>query len=308
MRLHCLSMSMIPGGNVAHVHSLRINSIHRKPKIAFATLSSTNKTPPNIINNQSKMTSFIRSKISIVAIAMSLVASSQAAYYLTTRARPSMSLDRMMYPRRESLFSREVIRGFDEMFDSMNTMMDFDDMFFGPLEMHKRLMSRSPSLLPGVPDASSLALRMPKQTYEIAQDEKQIQIKVEVPGTAEAGDINLQMDDENRLLTISGKTALEDNGVSVHSSFQRSFSMNPDIDTANISAHMEHGVLMITAPKFESVKPSVRRIDIVDADKDKVISGAGSGEVTHETDAPVLEKEAQKKQVADEAIIDLDME
>jgi HSP20 family molecular chaperone IbpA len=187
----------------------------------------------------------------------------------------------MMLPElsRQSFFSRDVaqvMRDFDEMFDSMTMMRDFEDVFYEPFAIQQRLMSRPSFLLPGAPDKASLALGVPKQTYEVSQDEKQIQIKVNVPGT-EASDVIVQMDEETRLLKISGKSIREDKGISVHSSFERTFSMNRDIDISQISARMENGALLIIAPKYDKVKDSMRRIDIVDAGSKSEVTGHVKG-------------------------------
>jgi HSP20 family protein len=251
-----------------------------------------------------KITSFLHSKVAIITVALSLATSVQAAYHLTLRSRPTMSLERMMFPRlnRQSLFSRDVgqvMREFDQLFDSMAA--------YEPLAMQQRLMSTPSYSLPGTFDVSSLALGMPKQTYEIAQDEKLVQIKVNLPGI-DPSDINLQVDEDNRLVKISGTSNHEDRGVSVHSSFERSFSLAPDVDTSNISAQMENGVLLISAPKKEGPKDSVRRISINTVSKDET-AGVDTEEGAHETEAPVHpKKDKDPKTYADDTVIDLDVQ
>jgi HSP20 family protein len=44
--------------------------------------------------------------------------------------------------------------------------------------------------------------------------------------------------------------------------FRRVFDLDPSIDTSKITARMEHGVLTLTLPKAEEVKP--RRIQVTD--------------------------------------------
>ncbi|KAL3779560.1 hypothetical protein HJC23_009612 [Cyclotella cryptica] len=256
-----------------------------------------------------KTTSIFHSKFFAIAVALSLGVSVQAAYHMAMRTRPSMSLGTMMLPKlsRQSFFSRDVaqvMRDFDEMFDSMAMMRDFDDMFYEPFAIQERLMSGPPYLLPSSPDKTSLALGLPKQTYEISQDEKQLQIKVNVPGT-EAGDVDVQFDEEKRLLKISGKSKREDKGISVHSSFERTFSMNRDIDTSNISARMENGGLLITAPKYDNVKESMRRIDIIDAGNTSEVTSHVNGKEGDGV-STVFTKESEAKAPADDTIIDLD--
>jgi HSP20 family molecular chaperone IbpA len=187
---------------------------------------------------------FLQSKARILAVAFSLVASVQAAYHMTTRStRPTLSLQRMIYPsyNRPSFFERDlaqVMRGFDQMFDSMAMMNRFDDMFYQPFPLVTRqlqLMNRQ-----SIPDV----LRVP---YEIAQDDKQAQIKISLLGI-EASDINLQVDQDKHLLTITGKSKHQENGFQSTTSFERSFTLTPDIDASNISAQLQNDVLLITAP------------------------------------------------------------
>jgi HSP20 family molecular chaperone IbpA len=237
---------------------------------------------------------FLQSKARILAVAFSLVASVQAAYHMTTRStRPTLSLQRMMYPsyNRPSFLARDlaqVMRGFDQMFDSMAMMNRFDDMFYQPFPLVTRqLMNRQ-----SIPDV----LRVP---YEFAQDDKQAQIKISLPGI-EASDINLQVDQDKHLLTITGKTKREEeNGFQSTTSFERSFTLTPDIDASNISAQLENDVLLITAPKLDSPKETVRKIDVVDLGK--------RDDESHKATTQVLPTEEAKAE-AEEAVIDLDVQ
>ena len=242
------------------------------------------------------MITSIYKKLGIVAVALSLVTYTQAAYHMTIRSRPSISL---MYPRtsKPSLFSRDmaqVMNNFDRMFDSMSTMSHLDNMFYEPFAMQHKLMSRPSYFLSTRP----LAPLIPKQTYEIFQDEKQMQIKVNLPGIEPTG-INLQVDEENRMLKISGEMNRDEDGMTVRSNFERSFSLNPDIDVSTVSAQFDNGVLSITAPKKHDnpKEEKVRRIDIVDTSEKEVT-----------LDAPLsVANEDFKKNEADE-VIDLDVE
>ncbi|MFN7141544.1 MAG: Hsp20/alpha crystallin family protein, partial [Limisphaerales bacterium] len=47
-----------------------------------------------------------------------------------------------------------------------------------------------------------------------------------------------------------------------HADYRRSFELDPVIDTARITAHMEQGVLTLTLPKMEKLKP--RKISITE--------------------------------------------
>ena len=73
---------------------------------------------------------------------------------------------------------------------------------------------------------------------------------------------------ENGMLTIKGERKLEsdmsENGLRrverMHGTFYRRFSLPDYSDADNISASCKNGVLTVTVPKTEAVKP--RRIEV----------------------------------------------
>ena len=87
-------------------------------------------------------------------------------------------------------------------------------------------------------------------------------LEAEMPGVAKEGlDISL----ENNLLTIVGRRLPEPAADLLHREsnpvdYRRVFEVDPEIDTRKISAHIEQGVLTLTLPKAEAVKP--RRITV----------------------------------------------
>jgi HSP20 family protein len=83
-------------------------------------------------------------------------------------------------------------------------------------------------------------------------------LEVEMPGVNKA---NLEMWVENNELTILGRRAMPSvEGTPVHresrtENFRRSFEIDPSIDAGKISAKIEQGVVTLTLPKAEQVKP-----------------------------------------------------
>jgi len=188
----------------------------------------------------------------------------------------------------------------DEMFDSM-----LGDMLYSPLLSLPRV-SRLPR---GAPASNALpSITRPRNAHGIAQDDKQLKIVMDVQG-AEASDVNLRLDEDGRVLTISGETKREEGGISVHSRFDRAFALNRDVDTSKISARIDDGVLTIIAPKHkeEEVKENVRRIDIVENKKVENVEAARDEAV----DTPTSHKEGESpkmEQEVDDTVIDLDLE
>ena len=83
-------------------------------------------------------------------------------------------------------------------------------------------------------------------------------LQVEMPGVNKEG---LEMWVENNELTIIGRRSLPTvTGTIVHresrrENFRRTFELDPSIDAAKIGARIEQGVVTLTLPKAEAVKP-----------------------------------------------------
>jgi HSP20 family protein len=79
-----------------------------------------------------------------------------------------------------------------------------------------------------------------------------------MPGVNKEG---LEISVENNELRIIGRRLLpEVDGTLVHresrsENFRRIFELDPSINTSKISARMEQGILTLTLPKAEQVKP-----------------------------------------------------
>ncbi len=88
-------------------------------------------------------------------------------------------------------------------------------------------------------------------------------LHAEMPGVSKEG---LEITLEGNEITITGHR--NSNGVrgepvfreSHNADFRRVFELDPAIDTGKVSAKMEQGVLVLTLPKSEKVKP--RRITV----------------------------------------------
>jgi HSP20 family protein len=83
-------------------------------------------------------------------------------------------------------------------------------------------------------------------------------LEAEMPGVNKNG---LELTLENNELTITGHRQVEPLtgqrlvGESSYQDFRRVFALDPAIDTGKISAKMEQGVLRLSLPKSEKVKP-----------------------------------------------------
>ncbi len=92
----------------------------------------------------------------------------------------------------------------------------------------------------------------------VAEDGDNYILKVEMPGVNKEG---LDIAVENNEMTITGRRSLPAvEGTLIHresrlENFRRAFELDPSIDTGKIAAKIEQGVLTLTLPKAEQVKP-----------------------------------------------------
>jgi len=88
-------------------------------------------------------------------------------------------------------------------------------------------------------------------------------LKLDMPGVAK-DDVDLTIDKDT--LTIFGKAEPEQAGEAVYretyvGDYQRQFSLTADLDPANITATMNHGVLTVQIGKAEKAKPRKIKIE-----------------------------------------------
>ena len=92
----------------------------------------------------------------------------------------------------------------------------------------------------------------------VIEDNDAYLLNVEMPGVNKEG---LEISVENNELTILGRRSLPAiEGTLIHresrpENFRRAFELDPSIDTAKVSARIEQGILTLTLPKAEQVKP-----------------------------------------------------
>jgi HSP20 family protein len=101
----------------------------------------------------------------------------------------------------------------------------------------------------------------------IFETEEQYVVEADLPGVSKEG---LEITVEDNELTIIGRRGefhQETNGEVLYQEtrpgdFRRVFELDPTVDTSKINAKMQQGVLTLTLPKAEKVKP--RKIAVTD--------------------------------------------
>ena len=145
------------------------------------------------------------------------------------------------------------------------TLFEDDDCLFEPFPMS---LSRhaTPVVSNQSPTMKALA-RAAQPRFSLSfQDE--LRLVVNAPGVDPAN-IKLEFHDEDRLLEVSGCTKYEEDGVKIESTFNRSFTVPKDVDTAHLKARFEGDLLTVTAPRVKKEKKDGRVIDIQHSTEEK---------------------------------------
>jgi HSP20 family protein len=122
---------------------------------------------------------------------------------------------------------------------------------------------------------TTTAFAPPADVYE---DEHNVTLKIEVPGIEEK-DIDVRV--ENNTLTVHGerkfeKDEKEENYRRVerqYGSFTRTFTLPNTVDTENVSANYDKGVLKIKLAKKAEAKPKQIKVNI---GSDRALEGKGA--------------------------------
>jgi HSP20 family protein len=93
---------------------------------------------------------------------------------------------------------------------------------------------------------------------DVESTEGSFVLRVEMPGVDKAG-IDVTVENED-LILVGHRYPFDIPGGPVYlerrpASYRRVYELDPSIDTAKISARIHQGVLTVTLPKAESVKP-----------------------------------------------------
>ena len=117
---------------------------------------------------------------------------------------------------------------------------------------------------------------------DVYEDEHKVTLKIEVPGIDEK-DIDVRV--ENNTLTVHGERKIEkeekeENYRRVerqYGSFTRTFTLPQTVDTENVSATYEKGVLKISLPKKAEAKPKQIKVNVggTKAENEKTLEAKG---------------------------------
>lgn len=150
--------------------------------------------------------------------------------------------------------NRFVNRGFDDFFTP-----SFPS-FFSPVPVFDmvpsnfdRIFKSQLQMLPG---------------FEIRESADKYHLQVEMPGI-KASDMSVELEDNGRVLHISGSRKREthdENGNRSFSSsrFDKRISIGDNVDAEKMTGNLQDGILMLEAPKKEKKEKSVFKIPITE--------------------------------------------
>ena len=101
----------------------------------------------------------------------------------------------------------------------------------------------------------------------VSETESDYLIMLDIPGV-EKKDVEVNL--RNDILTVSGERKTSEKGdennriwhETTYGTFSRSFELTSDIVEEKITAKFNNGVLNITIPKAEEIKPAVKKISV----------------------------------------------
>lgn len=129
--------------------------------------------------------------------------------------------------------------------------------------------------------------------YQVNDTDEAFQVAMDVPGVKQSDiDINL----EDNVLTIQGERDVGIGEVIRKENFSKSFTLDSTVEEDKITAKLNNGVLLVTAPKNIPV-PDIKKIPVMqvaEEDEDDVVAEIESSEETSD-DADADQADAEDK-------------
>jgi HSP20 family protein len=150
----------------------------------------------------------------------------------------------------------------------------FDDLFAPiPFLVHREPIFDLMPIFPNFERPPDSVVVRSSPGYEINETDEKYQIAVDVPGV-KAGDMSVQLEDDGKVLNISGgRMVVKDNAIT-ETKFEKRFTIGRNVDMQKVTANLADGVLFLSAPKIEKKENPVMNIAITEEPDDG--SGAHS--------------------------------
>jgi len=106
--------------------------------------------------------------------------------------------------------------------------------------------------------------------YQILDNDEEVKISLDLPGV-KAEDINVSIEDDGKVLSISGQREKESTSGSYTTKFSQEFFLDPSVDIDKFTADLKNGVLIVSAPKdLQRIEKNIRKIPVMDIDSSVV--------------------------------------
>lgn len=113
-------------------------------------------------------------------------------------------------------------------------------------------------------DSNLAVFKQSSPRYEITNNDHKFELAIDVPGV-KLEDIHVSVEDNGQLLTVSGQRGSKSEGYNYSSRFSQSFALDATVELDNISASLDNGVLIVTAPKdVKKLEQNVRKIKVTE--------------------------------------------
>jgi HSP20 family protein len=101
--------------------------------------------------------------------------------------------------------------------------------------------------------------------YQVNDTDESFQVSLDVPGVKQS-DIDISV--EENILTIKGERNVGIGDVTRKTTFSKSFTLDSTVETDGITAKLNNGVLLVTAPKSVPV-PNVKKIAVMQVEEEE---------------------------------------
>jgi HSP20 family protein len=118
--------------------------------------------------------------------------------------------------------------------------------------------------------AARQQMNIMKPAYQMFDNGEQFQISLDVPGV-KASDIQVKLEEDGKVLSLSGSRKVVREGGTYSSSFSRRFTLDPSLDTDHLTANLQNGVLTVSAPKdLKKTEETIKSIPVTEIGNAKV--------------------------------------
>lgn len=184
-----------------------------------------------------------------------------AAANANSRSSTSLNMRRRRSPMARSVMGPPSPRLMFSEIEQMNELMERQfNAFFDEAPMTLRPTAPSPFLSARrARDALLLhdraaAHRRPTYRYRIDEEQDKYTLSVELPGV-KASDVNVSLEQDGRVLRISGMRQEKNGDMAYESKFSKDFVLNKDVHVEGIEAKLSEGVMTVVAPKEPKIEP-----------------------------------------------------